>query len=95
MPKGYIIASVEVVDPAVYAVYTQKLVELLRAAGVRPLAMGGRCEALEGDMRPRNLVLEFESYEIARDLFHGPEYGALKALRAGSAKANILLVEGV
>ena len=42
MPKGYIVASVEVVDPAIYAVYTQKLMELLRSAGVRPLVVGGR-----------------------------------------------------
>ena len=95
MPKGYIVASVEVVDPAISAVYTQKLMELLRSAGVRPLVVGGRGEALEGEMRPRNLILEFESYEIARDLFYGPDYSALKALRADSAKANIMLLEGV
>jgi len=95
MPKGYIVVSVEVVDPTVYADYTQKLIELLRAAGVRPLVLGGRCEALEGEVRPRNLVLEFESYDIARELFYGPEYSALRALRADSAKANIILLEGV
>jgi uncharacterized protein (DUF1330 family) len=58
------------------------------------LARGGRHEALEGRARARNVVIEFESYDAARDYYYSQQYQAAKALREGAAEMEMVLVEG-
>jgi uncharacterized protein (DUF1330 family) len=95
MPKGYIISRVDVVDPEAYARYAAAATKAIADHGGRPLARGGRWEALEGPARARNVVLEFEDYETARRYYHSQQYQAAKALRAGAAQIEMVLVEGV
>jgi uncharacterized protein (DUF1330 family) len=95
MPKGYIISRVDVVDPEAYARYAAAATKVIVEHGGRPLARGGRWEALEGPARARNVVLEFEDYETARRYYHSQQYQAAKALRAGAAQIEMVLVEGV
>ena len=95
MPKGYIISRVDVVDPEAYARYAAAATKAIADHGGRPLARGGRSEALEGPARARNVVLEFEDYETARRYYHSQQYQAAKALRAGAAQIEMVLVEGV
>jgi uncharacterized protein (DUF1330 family) len=95
MPKGYIIARVDVTNPDAYALYAADASEAIRKHGGRPLARGGRHEALEGQARARNVVLEFDSFEAARTYYYSAEYGAAKAKREGAAVAELVLVEGV
>ncbi|HEY3720160.1 MAG TPA: DUF1330 domain-containing protein [Roseiarcus sp.] len=95
MPKGYIISRVDVVDPEGYARYAAAATKAIADHGGRPLARGGRWEALEGPARARNVVLEFEDYETARRYYHSQQYQAAKALRAGAAQIEMVLVEGV
>ncbi len=94
MPKGYIIARVTVTDPDKYAVYAKGATEAIRQYGGRPLARGGKYEALEGEARGRNVVIEFDSYEQARTYYFSPEYQAAKAEREGAAIGEFVLVEG-
>jgi len=94
MPKGYIIARVDVTDPEAYARYAQAATKAIADHGGRPLARGGRSEALEGKARARNVILEFESYEAARRYFHSGQYQAARALREGAAEIEMVLVEG-
>jgi uncharacterized protein (DUF1330 family) len=94
MPKGYIIARVDIEDPAAYARYAEAAGKAIALHGAKPLARGGRCEALEGQARKRNVVLEFETYEAARAYYHSAEYQAAKALREGAAQMEMVLVEG-
>ena len=70
MPKGYIISRVDISDPEAYARYAAEATKAIAAHGGKPLARGGRWEALEGKARARNVVLEFESYEAARRYFN-------------------------
>jgi uncharacterized protein (DUF1330 family) len=95
MPKGYVISRVDVKDPEAYARYVLAGTKAIAAHGGRPLARGGRHEALEGKARARNVVLEFDSYEAARAYFHSAEYQAARALREGAAEMEMVLVEGV
>jgi uncharacterized protein (DUF1330 family) len=94
MPKGYIVARIEVTDPAAYADYVKGASEAMKIYGARVLARGGTAEALEGEARPRNVILEFDSVEQAKTYFHSPEYQAAKALREGASIADIIVVEG-
>ena len=95
MPKGYIIARVTVNDPVAYAEYAKGAGEAMKIYGARPLARGGRHEALEGEARARNVILEFDSFDKAHAYFHSPEYQAAKKHRYGKAIGEFVLVEGV
>ena len=95
MPKGYVIARVDVTNPDAYALYAAGASDAIKKHGGKALARGGRHEALEGQARARNVVLEFESYDAARAYYFSAEYQAAKAKRAGAATAEFVLVEGV
>jgi uncharacterized protein (DUF1330 family) len=94
MPKGYVIARVDVKDPEAYARYASAATKAIASHGGRPLARGGRYEALEGKARARNVVLEFDSYDAARAYYYSAEYQAARALREGAAEMEMVLVEG-
>jgi uncharacterized protein (DUF1330 family) len=94
MPKAYVISRVDIKDPVAYAKYAEAATKAIAAHGGKPLARGGRSEALEGVARKRNVVLEFENYEAARKYYHSAEYQAAKALREGAADMEMVLVEG-
>ncbi len=94
MPKGYVISRVDIKNPEAYARYAAAATKVIAAHGGRPLARGGRYEALEGQARARNVVLEFDSYDAARTYFFSAEYQAARALREGAAEIEMVLVEG-
>lgn len=94
MPKGYIIVRMTVTDPETYAAYAAMASAAIRQYGGKPLVRGGRCEALEGEARPRNVVLEFESYDAASAYYFSPEYQAAKAKRLPAGVGEMVLVEG-
>jgi len=95
MPKGYVISRVDVTDPDAYARYAAAATKAITDHGGKPLARGGRSEALEGKARARNVVLEFESYDAARRYFHSEPYQAARALREVAAEIEMAPVEGV
>ncbi len=94
MPKGYVIARVTVTNPEAYAEYAKGATAAIAKYNGRPLVRGGAYEALEGEARPRNVVIEFDSVEQARRYYHSPEYQAAKAKREGAGIAEIVVVEG-
>ena len=93
--KAYWIAQVTVNDPEQYRLYAESAPEAFRKYKARILARGGRCEQLEGSGRPRNVVIEFDSFEDALACYNSPEYQAAKARRQGAGEADIVIVEGV
>lgn len=93
---AYVIVRSAVSDPEKYRQYAQASTSVAPAFGGRFLVRGGRTEALEGPAEGRRVVvLEFPDMQKARDWFASPEYQAAKALRAGAAVAEFLLVEGI
>ena len=95
MPKGYVIARVTVTNPEAYAEYVALASEAIKAYGGKPLMRGGRTEVLEGESRPRNVVIEFESYEKAVAYYNSPEYKKAKKARENAGVADMIAVEGV
>ncbi|CAH1652258.1 conserved hypothetical protein [Hyphomicrobiales bacterium] len=95
MPKGYVIARVTVTNPEAYANYVALASEAIKLYGGKPLMRGGRTEVLEGEGRPRNVVIEFESYEQAVAYYKSPEYAKAKAARENAGIADMIAVEGV
>lgn len=94
MPKGYIVARIVVTDPEKYADYVNDASAAIQKYGGKPLVRGGAVETLEGEGRPRNVVIEFESIEQAKRYYHSPEYQAAKRKREGAGRADIIAVEG-
>lgn len=89
------IVRMTVTDPDTYQTYAAMASEAIRLHGAQPLVRGGRCEQVEGEGRPRNVVLEFESYEAARTFYFSAEYQAAVATRRPAGTGEVVLVEGV
>lgn len=89
---------VEVADMSsepIYAEYRQRVPPTLAAHGGTYLVRGGPVETLEGDWRPKRVVVvRFESAEAARNWWHDPTYSELKTMRQRSTRTNMILVEG-
>ena len=94
MAKGYWIAQVDVEDMERYGAYSALIGKALAPFGGRFLVRGGRREDVEGAVRSRSIVIEFDSYERALACWHSPAYQAIVPLRAGAALADIVVVEG-
>jgi len=95
MPKAYWIARVTVTDAEQYKHYVEATPAAFKKYGAVILARAGRTEQAEGEGRPRNVVIEFPSFEAAVNCYNSPEYQAAKAKRKGAGIAEIVLVEGV
>ena len=92
---AYVVAEVEVTEPAVYEEYRKLVPATIAKYGGRFLVRGGAVEVKEGAWQPKRLVvLEFDSMEQARKWYHSPEYAPALALRAKAARSKVLLVEG-
>jgi uncharacterized protein (DUF1330 family) len=97
MAKGYIVARVSVSDADAYLEYIKGARIAMEKYGATILAAGGRAEALEGEMRDRNVILEFESVDQAKKYYNSPEYQQARQHRAapGVSLGEFVVVEGV
>ena len=94
MTKGYWVARIDVTDQAKYDRYRVDNGEALRKYGAKFLVRGGSFEAPEGRSRPRNVVLEFPTYQAAVDCYRSREYQRAKAKREGGAEFDLIVIEG-
>jgi len=92
--KGYWIVRVDVTDDNAYQRYVDRNGTAFAAFGARFLVRGGPFEAVEGEARTRNVVLEFPSVEAAHACYHSPAYAAACAFREGAATADIIIIGG-
>ena len=95
MPNGYWIARIAVTNPEHYGAYAQALPAVVERFGGRFLVAGGRLEAVEGETKPRNVVIAFDDYETARACWYSPQYAEVARLREGAAAVDVVIVEGV
>jgi uncharacterized protein (DUF1330 family) len=95
MAKGYWIARVDVRDPERYKDYVTAAKPAFEKYGSQFRARGGRYERLEGQVRARNVVIEFPSLEAAHDCYHSPEYQIAAGIRQEVADAEMVIVEGI
>jgi uncharacterized protein (DUF1330 family) len=92
---GYVIVEIDVLDPAGYEEYKNQAGATVVAYGGKYIVRGGATETLEGDWKPKRLVvLEFESVQRAKDWWNSQEYRELKKMRQRTAHAKMIVVEG-
>lgn len=94
MPKGYWIARISVHDDDTYAKYVAENGPAYAAFGGRFLVRGGRFDAVEGEARDRNVVIEFPSYQAAVDCYNSDEYQRVRAFREAASEGELVIVEG-
>ena len=94
MPKGYWIAHNEVKDPEVYKLYLAKNAAAFEKFGGKFIVRGGRCENIQGQLRPRHVVVEFADYETALACYHSPEYQEAAKIRLQASEGDLVIVEG-
>jgi uncharacterized protein (DUF1330 family) len=94
MRKGYWIARVDVADLERYQAYIAANAVPLKKYGARFLVRAGRFENPEGSSRPRNIVLEFPSYDAALECYRSPEYQAALKHRLDVSTIDLVIVEG-
>lgn len=95
MPKGYLIARVDIHDMEGYKRdYLAFNSATMAKYGAKFLVRGGTSEAPEGTSRSRNVILEFADYATVQAFYHSPEYADLIARRSKHSEADILLIEG-
>lgn len=92
---AYIIAEVDVTDPATFQKYSQQVPGTLAPFNGRFIVRGGKIVPLEGDAPKRFVVIAFDSVEKAQAWEESPDYDAIKPIRHSSAKSRVFIAEGV
>jgi uncharacterized protein (DUF1330 family) len=92
---AYLIAEVEITDPATFQDYVAKAGPSLAAHHAR-LLVNGKARAKEGTQPVGNIVvIEFPSLDDAERWYSTPPYKDAIPLRQRSANSRLFFVEGV
>ena len=93
---AYIIVEIEITDPVGYEEYKKQAAATVEQYGGKYVARGGACETLEGDWKPKRIVvLEFDNMERAKAWLNSPEYIEPRKQRHRTAKTRMILAEGL
>lgn len=93
---AYVIADVHITNPDAYAEYVRQTPATIAQFGGRFVMRGGRAEDLEGDWHPdRIVVVEFSSFEQAKNWYRSPGYSALIPIRQRNSRSRLIVVDGV
>lgn len=94
--KGYIVAEINVTDPAIYKSYADQVPPIVAKYGGRYLVRGGQTASAEGaSPAPRVAIIEFPSFEAAKADYYSPEYQKIIPIRQRGSSGRLFLVEGV
>lgn len=94
--SAYVVADIDVIDPAAYEEYRKLVPATIAKYGGTYLVRGGATEPKEGGWEPKRLiVLEFASMDQAKKWYHSAEYAPALALRLKATRSKMVLVEGV
>ena len=92
---AYLVAQIDVHDPAEFAEYRAHVAPVVEAYGGRYVVRTDRLERLEGtEPKGRLVILEFPSMDAARSFYRSTDYAPLLRQRLASTASDILLAEG-
>ena len=93
--SAYVIAEIEVVDPAAYEDYRKQVPAVVAKFGGKFIVRGGQIDPREGGWTPKRIVVvEFPSMAQAQKWYDSPDYAPLIKLRQKASKGKLILVEG-
>lgn len=85
----------EIVDHEAMAAYQSGSRSGPPLPGMRPLAIYGKLEAMEGEGADGVVILEFPDAETAKAWYYSPDYQERAKLRQKAAPYRCLMVEGL
>ena len=92
---AYVIADVDVTNPAGYEPYRPQAAASIAQFGGRFIVRGGAAELLEGTPAPgRTVVIEFPDADTAKRWYFSDEYQQALKIRQANSTARVILVEG-
>ena len=92
---AYVIADVDVTNPAGYEPYRPLAAASIAQFGGRFIVRGGAAELLEGGPAPgRTVVIEFPDADTAKRWYFSDEYQQALKIRQANSTARVILVEG-
>jgi uncharacterized protein (DUF1330 family) len=94
MAKGYWIARVDVHNDEGYKAYAANNPAIFKKFGGRFIVRAGKFNAIEGQSRSRNVVIEFPDYDAAMACYNSPEYQANIKVRLPHSQAELIIIEG-
>jgi uncharacterized protein (DUF1330 family) len=94
MAKAYWIARVDVHNQDGYQPYAAANPAIFKKFGGRFVVRAGKHEAVEGQSRARQVVIEFPDYETAMACYRSSEYQENIKRRLPHATADLVIVEG-
>jgi uncharacterized protein (DUF1330 family) len=94
--SAFYLNTYDVKDEAVYQSYVSKVVPIFNRYKAKVLAFDREAIPVEGTRRDVNILIQFESIEVALSCYKDPEYQAIKPLRIKSTiNSSITLVKGL
>jgi uncharacterized protein (DUF1330 family) len=94
-PPAYIVAEVDVQDPATFQKYAEKAPGTIALFNGHYIIRGGKTKSVEGEPPKRFVVIAFDSMEKAQAWEDSPAYEAIKPIRHSSAKSRVFIAEGI
>jgi uncharacterized protein (DUF1330 family) len=92
---AYLISTIEITDPRATRSTAGKSRRSWKYGG-RFLVRGGKIHYLEGEWRPKRVVVvEFDSVDKAKAFNDAPEYAQAKAMRHRTSVSSVIVVEGL
>lgn len=94
MPAYVVFIREQTIDPEELKQYSAKAPAGLAGHAVKPLAMYGAYEVIEGPEVEGAAILEFPSYEEAKAWYYSPAYQEAVKHRLNGARYRGIIVEG-
>ena len=94
MAKAYWIGRVDVNNEEGYKPYAVANPAIFKKFGGRFVVRAGKFNAIEGQSRSRNVVIEFPDYDAAMACYNSPEYQANIKVRLPHSQAELIIIEG-
>jgi uncharacterized protein (DUF1330 family) len=92
---AYLVAEVEVTNPAGFAPYRAGVAATVAQYGGRFLTRGGTTELIEGGPPPKTVVIiEFADAAAVMRWYDSPEYRAILPSRLDNSTGRLFIVEG-
>ena len=93
---AFYLNTYDVKDEIIYQNYVRQVNSIFKRYGAKVLAFDREAIQVEGTRRGVNIIIQFESIEVALSCYNDPEYQAIKPLRIQSTiNSSITLVKGL
>ena len=93
--KGYWVVKVNVLRPDKQKLYAVYATEAVKKYNGKFLVRGGKQTTMEGKEFKRNVIVEYETIDIAKQAYNSEEYQNAKKILGDEKDRIFAIVEGV